>query len=1572
MKIKRSLITVFKILFSVSVTFFVIVNNSSACYVPLPSPPIAILKAIPEYVIVNRLVTLDGSDSYPYIVEYNWDFTNNSSYDYGENSLTYADGALDGITTHRYTSTGNYTAKLQVKRNNGIYDTDTCTVYVCADSDKDDLPDGWETVNFLDPNNPNDADTDLDGDGYNNLSEYLHGTDPNDGNEVPGSAITSWVPDNVGTIQRAINAAIENDTIVVKPGRYYENLCFTDKEITLSCIDPDNPYVVAATIIDGNDANNVIIFAPGDANSTVTGFTITNGRAIASQGAYSDYGGGIYCNSVSPEITNCVITRNEACVGGGGIYCINSSNATINKCVFSENDAGGYGGGIYHYNQSSSTIVNTIFIGNNAFWYGGAIYNGGNCSPVLVNCLVSKNTAGEFGGGIYNGSSSNITNCIFWGNDAYYGTLEQKQIYGGNPIVNYCCIEGLNSISGDGNIGNDPCFVDPCDPNGPDDIFATFDDGLCLEANSPCIDAADGDTAPSTDIIAQIRADINDVNNTGTGDPNYADMGAYEFPIIWYVDANAGTGGDGTSWDDAFDDLQGALSEANDGEQIWVAGGTYKPTNSNNRAISFELVEGVGIYGGFAGTEIYRYQRDWTAHPTILSGDINEPNDANDNSYHVVVGVDAATLDGFIITGGNGNGSDPYDRGAGIYCLQVSPRISNCAIVDNKAAVGSGLYNNKGCPTVTNCVFSGNNASNTGGGMYTRANLPIVRNCTFSGNEAGYGGGMRLHISAAALTVTNCIFWGNSAVSDGDEIYLSYGNPTFSYCDIKGCGGSGEGWDPEFGIDGGGNIDADPCFTDINSPAGQDGVFATCDDGLQLQTISPCIDKGDNAAADASCMTLDIIRNARKTDGDKDYEAVVDMGAYEYDTFIVKNITKGIKYNTIQAAVNAAADDDVIVVSEGTYYENVNVDNKRITLTGIDPYDPCVVEATIIDGNNNNNDVVRFQNSKSAGCIITGVTVKNSPAGYNGIHSSYDATVTNCIITANGYGINFPGEAGTITEHTITGCIIRNNQNRGVYCYSTNITLANCVIAKNASSGIHTSNYFNTLTAINCTIVGNGGYGIRNGSAFAKVANCIIWNNTYADLWGCSATYSCIQDGQFGDNGLCNIIIDPCFVSEANDDYHLIGGESWPWSPCIDSGDPSSEYFNEPNGGGGRINMGAYGNTDEAASAPNADSDGDGLPDAWEKYYWPNDDPNEHDPNDDTPDQDGFTNWTEYLFGYDPNQVTSDSMRIGIKSPLYTCEIDPLKDETVLIEYALNMDANVDIGITKTSTTQPDRTISKAVSAGVIEQEIWNGTDDNGMIVERYFYDISIDANDGDGNDCSWTPPSLGDSSASYVDNLVVDFEDFDPYKNIPVEVSCEMSDWCTRNIDIVKDGYDDDADYFLGNDKDRIYHLCKDRLLKPGWNTFYWYGRWGADVNDPNAGPDRKICEEAFDIYFDVLDQVKKGMVLVYYDEPIANLRCNPYRVIPTYDEITTITYDLPYNANVTIDIYDPDGNYFGTLVDDQLQSAGTQEVVWHGMNKDPDDSNSRYIISEGIYRVEIQRSDAADKLEGAVMVYR
>ncbi|HEY3344307.1 MAG TPA: hypothetical protein VGJ97_05240, partial [Anaerolineaceae bacterium] len=187
---------------------------------------------------------------------------------------------------------------------------------------------------------------------------------------------------------------------------------------------------------------------------------------------------------------------------------------------------------------------------------------------------------------------------------------------------------------------------------------------------------------------------------------------------VCYVNHGASGANTGGAWTDAYQDLQSALHDATCTE-IWVAAGTYTP--GTQRTDTFQLKNGVAIYGGFDGTETLLSQYNYRRNVTILSGEIGAPGPA-DNSYHVVTGSgtnSTAALIGFTITAGNANGASPNNAGGGIINEGGSPSLSYLTFTANSADYGAGMSNtSSSSPMMMYCTFSGNNATAMGGGIY--------------------------------------------------------------------------------------------------------------------------------------------------------------------------------------------------------------------------------------------------------------------------------------------------------------------------------------------------------------------------------------------------------------------------------------------------------------------------------------------------------------------------------------------------------------------------------------------------------------------------------------------------------------------------------------------------------------------------------------------------------------------------------------------------------------------------------------------------------------------------------------
>jgi hypothetical protein len=290
------------------------------------------------------------------------------------------------------------------------------------------------------------------------------------------------------------------------------------------------------------------------------------------------------------------------------------------------------------------------------------------------------------------------------------------------------------------------------------------------------------------------------------------------FTTIWgqtryYVNQSATGANDGQSWQNAFTDLQTALQTAQTGDEVWVAKGTYLPTQGTDRNLSFEPTSGVKLYGGFAGHETVLDQRNWEMNPTILSGDIGIAGDSMDNSLNVVYlsEPDSNTvINGFWIRHGHANdasSSIPLSRsrsGGGMYIMGQSsdayPEIRNCVFEYNSSiSFGAGVMvngtnNGSVSPWFMQCRFERNRTLGSGGGIAQFGGSLVERGiefqaCTFVQNTASsYGGGMYYSEGPGVghFEVLDCLFEQNKGVKRGGGLYLILGRSTGAECTIKG------------------------------------------------------------------------------------------------------------------------------------------------------------------------------------------------------------------------------------------------------------------------------------------------------------------------------------------------------------------------------------------------------------------------------------------------------------------------------------------------------------------------------------------------------------------------------------------------------------------------------------------------------------------------------------------------------------------------------------------------------------------------------------------------------------------
>ncbi|MNK37605.1 Chlamydia polymorphic membrane protein (Chlamydia_PMP) [compost metagenome] len=274
---------------------------------------------------------------------------------------------------------------------------------------------------------------------------------------------------------------------------------------------------------------------------------------------------------------------------------------------------------------------------------------------------------------------------------------------------------------------------------------------------------------------------------------------------IRYVTPNGSGTGTG-SWGNASSDLQAMINASGSGDQVWVAKGTYYPTEkiaatttggtaSIKRDQAFILRTGVKIYGGFVGNELNTFDlslRNFVTNETILSGDLGNASSPDgdgmltNNAYHVVTaridvaGNEKAILDGFSIEDGYASATGVLNAGLDIVrnqgaainlggaaaCSKIE--FNNLIIRNNETTSGGGavyiLADGTGTLTFTNTTFSDNKSATSGGAVYIlreagQANF-IFDKTIFSGNQNG----------TATTRIGGAIYYSNAYDTDGTTV----------------------------------------------------------------------------------------------------------------------------------------------------------------------------------------------------------------------------------------------------------------------------------------------------------------------------------------------------------------------------------------------------------------------------------------------------------------------------------------------------------------------------------------------------------------------------------------------------------------------------------------------------------------------------------------------------------------------------------------------------------------------------------------------------------------------------------
>lgn len=498
--------------------------------------------------------------------------------------------------------------------------------------------------------------------------------------------------------------------------------------------------------------------------------------------------GGAILNSLnsSPDINACSFFSNTAANNGGAMANVDSCHAVVRYCVFENNSTDEYGGAVVNSGFSNPTFLNCHFKANQSSNYGGAVLNT-NSHPDFYNCIFNSNSATSAGGAILNdaGSKASIINCTIYGNSAPLGggiANNSSNPYivnciiwssgtaianiGSTPVVRYSCIEG--GFSGAGNISTDPL------------LEGTTNSEFRLRVGSLAIDAGLNDSVP-----ALLTTDYDNFQRIVNGT---VDMGAYEFRGIIYVNSSAAGNNNGASWGNAFVSLEDAITAASDGNQIWVAPGTYTPSNAHGLGATdqyyhFQLKPGVKMYGSFAGWENFLEDRQNSSINSVLDG----MQISGFMSYHVLIadaGCDTSTwLDGFFLTHSFAYGSGDFGYGGGILIKDASITVNNCYCEFVSASEGGAIALFNSNSIIRDCYFYSSYSEYTGGTMLISGGSSRIEFCSFDfGTSDNHGGAMYL-LNNATPVVYGCSFFNNYATDGyGGAVYATSGSPVFVSC----------------------------------------------------------------------------------------------------------------------------------------------------------------------------------------------------------------------------------------------------------------------------------------------------------------------------------------------------------------------------------------------------------------------------------------------------------------------------------------------------------------------------------------------------------------------------------------------------------------------------------------------------------------------------------------------------------------------------------------------------------------------------------------------------------------------
>jgi hypothetical protein len=545
------------------------------------------------------------------------------------------------------------------------------------------------------------------------------------------------IPSDYSTIQIGIDNSSPNDTVLVSPGTYLENINFHGKEITVGSyflLSGDVEYILT-TVIDGDSLGSTVVFNSGENNNSIlSGFIITGGIGELSAG--HRYGGGIHCKNQSDPILDHLLIINNSASDGGGIFCLRS-DPIIQYTRIADNVSTLRGGGLSCHLYSE---------------------------PILNHTTIINNFSNQIASGIFcvSGSNPQVNNSIIWGNisdQIYFDESYNLQSY---VTLSYSAIEnGLEGIitndNGqvywlDGNISENPLFCN--------DYLYNFS----LSEISPCVGSSeDGSNIGAMDVLCELPT----IHNGN----------------IWFIN-NDGSDLSGLGTDlNPFNTIQHGIDMSMPFDTLILSSGVYTEN------ILIQNIQ-ISVLSQFFES----FNEDIITNTIIDGNGYGSTISLFNNEFVEFGGLTITNGSGDFIF-------SHWDMGGGIYSIDSNLKLDNVEVTNNVASeYGGGIYLLNSNVDINNCKISNNftqSINSRGGAMFLSNTIANIRNSTIDFNFASIGGGIRAIQSelfifqtlinnnsstvfggGVGLTGSNLLFLSSTAVNNGHFLIIGNSSST--------------------------------------------------------------------------------------------------------------------------------------------------------------------------------------------------------------------------------------------------------------------------------------------------------------------------------------------------------------------------------------------------------------------------------------------------------------------------------------------------------------------------------------------------------------------------------------------------------------------------------------------------------------------------------------------------------------------------------------------------------------------------------------------------------------------------